>query len=356
MSNEQPVRLGFIGAGGICKQRHLPNLKPLRGVQFTAVCNRSEASGRKIAEEWGFAEVLTDWRALVAREDIDAVIIGTWPYMHCEMSIAALEAGKHVFCQARMCMNWDETLKMCAAARAHPRLVTMICPPPHRMPWEPAIKEIIARDLGEIRAVSVTSVNASCANPGAVTWREQTEYSGLHILQVGIIAETLNTWLGEYETLSAVTVTPLPQKTDADGKPYEIRIPQIVNIQGRLTSGAAAVEHHSGLALHAEENAVTIFGARGTLRVDFMESIQFGQAGAPLAPLEVPPERTYDWHVEEDFIAAVRAARRGESWSVSQIGPDFFEGAKYMRKIQAIHDSAQSGRTIRLDEAYPLPD
>src|SRR4051812_27380474 len=96
------LRIGIIGAGGIFKTRHLPGLRALSDVQVAVVCNRSRESGEAVAREWDIPEVVTEWRELIARDDLDAVFIGTWPYTHAEMSIAALEAGKHVFCQARM--------------------------------------------------------------------------------------------------------------------------------------------------------------------------------------------------------------------------------------------------------------
>src|SRR5919201_135379 len=117
----EKLRIGIIGAGGIVKSRHLPALRAVEGVEVVAVCNRSRESGEEVAREWQIPEVMTDWRALVARPDLDAVLIGTWPYTHAEMSIAALEAGKHVFCQARMARNLAEARQMLAAAERHPK-------------------------------------------------------------------------------------------------------------------------------------------------------------------------------------------------------------------------------------------
>src|SRR5919202_3337994 len=122
------LRIGIIGAGGIVKSRHLPALRQIEGVEVVAVCNRSRESGEAVAREWSIPEVLTDWRELVARPDLQAVFIGTWPYTHAEMSIAALEAGKHVFCQARMARDLAEARAMLATARAHPDQVAMLCP------------------------------------------------------------------------------------------------------------------------------------------------------------------------------------------------------------------------------------
>ncbi len=353
MANDT-VRLGFIGAGAICRDRHLPNLQGMSGVEFACVCNRSEGSGRRVAEKWGFAEVETDWRRLVSREDIDAVFIGTWPYMHQEMSRAILEAGKHVFCQARMCMNWHETLDMCAAAKEHSGLVHMICPPPQRLPWERLIRRLVGSDeFGELVDVRLECINGSNLKRDAVTWRERLDLSGIQVMQVGIYAETLNAWVGDYAHLAAVTSTPIASKKGDDGKPYAIGIPQIVTVQGVLQNGATVTEHHSGVAVGFSRAEVTLFGSKGTLHLDVdTGALSLATSGKELKPFQPAADQLDGWRVEEDFIAAVRAARQGSSWQVS---PDYFEGARYMRKMQAIHDSATSGQTIDLDAVFPLP-
>ena len=147
--NTKPVRIGFIGAGGICRQRHLPGLNALDNIELVAVCNRSQASGQKIADEFGFSEVMTDWKQLLDRDDIDAVFIGSYPNTHAEISCKALDSGKHVFCQARMATTLPDAERMLQSAKDHPELVNMLCPPPHRMPWEAYLLESLAhRSMG----------------------------------------------------------------------------------------------------------------------------------------------------------------------------------------------------------------
>ena len=163
----------------------------------------------------------------------------------------------------------------------------------------------------------------------------------------------MTAWVGLYATLSASSATPIGQKTDDDGNPYTVQIPQIVTVQGKLQNGALVSEHHSGVAGAPAQEDITIFGSKATLRVDIRTSeIFFAKLGEELAPMKLSEGEVDDWQVEEDFINAVRAARRGESWSVT---PDFPEGAKYMRKMQALHESAKSGRVVNLDGSYPLP-
>jgi predicted dehydrogenase len=347
MASSDPLRISFIGAGGICEQRHLPGLAQIPGIELVAVCNRSAESSERIQQKWGFARIESDWRRVIDDPGVDAIFIGTWPYLHRELSIATLNAGKHVFCQARMCMNYSEAQQMTAAAAAHPQLVSMVCPSPFRVRWERTIQRLLAAgELGELRAVTVCSLNNANCNPRQISWRERSEFSGDNILQVGIFAETLHAWFGEYASLSAVTSIPLPEKLADDGSTYPVRIPQVVDIQGKLQSGVVVSEYHSGLSSTTECSEITLYGTRQTCLVDLRAgqvAMLPGQAGAERKIIDATGD---PWQVEADFIVAVRAARRGEPWQVS---PDFPEAARYMHKLQALHESAQSQTAVKLE-------
>jgi predicted dehydrogenase len=179
-----------------------------------------------------------------------------------------------------------------------------------------------------------------------VSWREREELSGHQALALGILAETLNAWVGPYRRLSAEVATPLATKHDAAGKRVAIGIPQVLTISGVLDSGALVSEQHLGLAadLSTAGDSITLWGLRGTLRHRFLtDSIEYAPAGAELRPAEVPAELRRPWRVEADFVDAVQKARRGERWSVS---PDFDEALDYMRKVEAVHLSAASGKAV----------
>ena len=121
-----PIKVGVIGAGDNTRVRHIPGLQAIEGVEIVSVCNRSRESSQRVADAMGIPQVYDDWRALIASDEINAVMIGTWPYMHCEMTCAALEAGKHVMCEARMAMNAAEAHTMLRASQSHPDLVAQI--------------------------------------------------------------------------------------------------------------------------------------------------------------------------------------------------------------------------------------
>src|SRR5438093_4063347 len=108
----QKVRIGLIGAGNFSKLRMLPNFQRLGNVDLTLVANRSRASAEKVAAEFEIAAVADDWREVIESSDVDAVFIGTPPNVHREMTLAALEAGKHVLLQTRIAISAAEAREM----------------------------------------------------------------------------------------------------------------------------------------------------------------------------------------------------------------------------------------------------
>ena len=153
---KRPIRIGIVGAGANTRLRHIPGFRAIEGVTITAVANRTRASSEKAATELGIPQALADWRAVVESPQVDAVMIGTWPNTHCEITIAALRAGKHVLTEARMARDLSEARQMHAAATAHPQLTAMVVPSPFGLTVGPAVRYLIEHHfLGEIRELVV---------------------------------------------------------------------------------------------------------------------------------------------------------------------------------------------------------
>ena len=111
----QGIRIGLIGAGKNTRDRHIPGFQKVEGLEIAAVANRSRASSQAVADQFNISGVYDNWQELLEDPSIDAVCIGTWPYMHAPITIAALDAGKHVLCEARMAMNATEARAMLAS-------------------------------------------------------------------------------------------------------------------------------------------------------------------------------------------------------------------------------------------------
>src|SRR5262249_30552826 len=129
--------------------------------------------------------------------EIDAVVIGTWPYLHAPITLAALEAGKHVLTEARLAMNATEAREMLAAARRHPNLVAQVVPSPLGLTALGDGRGLLADGfLGELREVSLVHRGDALADPSApLHWRQDAALSGYNTLTLGILHETLLRWV-----------------------------------------------------------------------------------------------------------------------------------------------------------------
>jgi predicted dehydrogenase len=339
------LRIGIIGAGGIVKSRHLPGLAKIPGVRVTAVCNRSRESGEAAAREWDIPEVMTDWRALVAREDLDAVFIGTWPYTHAEMSIAALEAGKHVFCQARMARTAADARSMLAAAEAHPGQVAMLCPPPAGMRGDRLIRKLIGEGyLGEPRLVQARGLSAANADAQApLHWRQDFDLQGYNTLTLGMWVEVIHRWMGPHRTVFASADNWTPFRRDPRTREEKrVRIAENVLIVAELENGARGGYQFSGVTQHPPHNTIELYGSEGTLRYDLeTDEIVGGRAGdAAARPIPIPAELVREWTVEADFVRAIREG--------TPVEPSFRDGVLYMEFTEAVYRSAESRSEVRL--------
>ena len=113
----QVIRVGIVGAGNNTRTKHIPGLRAIEGVELVGVCNRTLESSQRVADAYGIPKAYENWRELVTAPGADAILIGTWPYMHCILTLAALDAGKHVLCEARMAGNAAEAHEMLRASR-----------------------------------------------------------------------------------------------------------------------------------------------------------------------------------------------------------------------------------------------
>lgn len=344
MGDEQ-IRIGMVGAGANTKLRHIPGFRAMPDVEIVSVANRSPASGQKVADEFGIPKVYGSWRELVEADDTNAIFIGTWPYLHHPITLAALEAGKHVLTEARMAMNAAEAREMLAAARAHPGLVTQIVPSPFTFKFDQVLSELVASGyLGELIAVDLRSTTpAFVERDGTLGWRHDRELSGYNILNMGIWYEALMRWVGPASRVSAMTRVAAKRRVDGSGVTRTVTVPDHVDVLCELAMGGQAHLAFSAVTGLAPSNDIWLFGSEGTLHIEMATQTLFGgkRGDAALAPIEIPAAKQGSWRVEEEFIRAIRGEERVTRTS-------FEDGVAYMEFTEAVTRSAQSGSAVNL--------
>jgi predicted dehydrogenase len=341
----ETIRVGVIGAGINTTLMHIPGFQAIDGVEVVSVANRSRESGQRVADEFGIPAVADTWADVIDDPGVDAICIGTWPYMHRTLVLASLDAGKHVLTEARMAMNAAEAHKMLEAARNSDR-VTQIVPSPMGFRGHNAMTRMLRHGfVGEPYEVVVRFLSGDLLDREApLHWRQKPEYSGLNVLILGIVNETLTRWLGDTtRVLASTRVFITPRRDPESGEERPVEVPDSVTVLADMACGARAIYHLSGVALAAPGSAIEIYGSEGTLVYDFQEdAIRAARLGAAeLHDIDILPHEEMGWSVEADFIASIREGAPVRFTS-------FEDGVKYMEFIEAVSRSATSAQAVEL--------
>ena len=339
------LRIGIAGAGGIARQRHLPGFARIDGVEVVSVANRSRESSEQVSKEFGIPRIHDNWRALVADPNVDAVVIGTWPYLHLPITLAALEFGKHVLTEGRMAMNADEARQMLAAARAHPELVTQVVPGPFTLSVDRTVQDLLANGyVGQLQAVDVR-ISSGFVNPDApMNFRTDRDVSGVNALVLGIYYESLVRWIGPATAVTARTRVAVPYRRDpTTGQRRAMLVPDHIEVLLDLAEGALGRMHVSAVAGLMPGPEIWLYGSDGTLRFE-QQAERLSGARKPdteLRPIDIPPDKRGGWHVEEEFVSAIRGEQPVRLTT-------FADGVRYMEFTEAVHRSSAEGRTNHL--------
>ena len=226
---KKPLNIGMIGYGFMGKAHtnayatvgnffeleHKPVLK--------ALCARNAEKAKEFADNWGYESVETDWRALIARDDIDAVDICVPNNLHKEISIAAAEAGKMILCEKPIAMDVAEGEEMCEAVEKA-GVNNMVWYNYRRVPAVTFAKNIIdSGNLGRIfhyRAnfLQDWTISEDLPQGGEALWRLDADAAGSGVTG-DLLAHCIDTaiWLnGGIKDVSAMTETFIKERVHQD--------------------------------------------------------------------------------------------------------------------------------------------
>ncbi|MGJ6970061.1 Gfo/Idh/MocA family protein, partial [Streptosporangium sp. G11] len=350
---------------------------PARPV-MAAVCGRSAEGTAAAAEQMGWAAAETDWRKLIARDDVQLVDICTPGDSHAEIAIAALEAGKHVLCEKPLANTVAEAEAMAQAARAAARrgVYAMVAFNYRRVPAVAQAARWVAEGrLGQIRHVRAQYLQDWIVDPEfPLVWRLQKELAGsgalgdigAHIIDTAqfITGQRLTQVSGLTETF--ITQRPLAEASaglSAEGGGSEgarmgrVDVDDAALFIGRLSGGAVASFEATRFAT-GRKNAlrIEVNGSAASLAFDFeaMNELWFHdhalpaeeagfrrvlvtEAGHPYAGAWWPPghglgyEHTFT-HEVKDFVEAIASGIAPT--------PSFDDGLNVQRVLAAVERSA----------------
>ena len=344
---DRVLRVGLVGAGDNTRRRHIPGLRAVAGVELVGVANRTAASTDRVAQDFGIPTTYPNWQALIADDRIDAVVIGTWPNLHSEVTCAALAAGKHVLCEARMARNVAEARAMLAASQAHPDKVAMLVPSPFGLECDIEIEQLLERNfIGDLREIVVIGADDQFHDYSKfLHWRQDAAISGLNVLSLGILHETVSRWVPQPMRVFAQTQTFEPERPNPNGPgDLAVTVHDSVQVLTQYAGGAHGIYHFSGTTLLGPGKQIHLYGSLGTIKILFGEHdrVLVGRkVDTELREITIPQEVLGAWRVEAEFVAAIRGEEPVRR-------TDFAAGLQYMEFTEAVARSAQSGSRIPL--------
>src|SRR5271165_3085906 len=313
------IRLGLIGAsvkGTWSARSHLPATQASTDFELTAVCTTKADSAEAARKAWGARLAFDDYRKMIASPEIDTVAVVVRVPSHYAPTRAALEAGKHVYCEWPLGRTTSEAEELSALARAN-RLVTAVGLQARVNPALMHMKEQIeAGFVGEVLAVHVSLLREGVlSRPSHRIWQRDVEL-GAHTLTIaaGHTVDAMRFVTGDFARLSAVVATQAKQWLDTgSGTRLDVTSPDNVLLSGRLANGAVASMQVGAIPFAGSGYRMEIYGREGTLVAAGEDSPQLGSVllhGAKrdnkLVPMPVP----------ERFTIAAAGTPAGEASNV----------------------------------------
>jgi len=287
------IGIAIIGTGGITLQNHLPGLALCPEVTVTALCDSNEDTLNKAKKLCPSAATHTIYRQAVTRDDVHAVIIATPNFLHAPIAHAAIAAGKHVFCEKPIAMNFNEARDMYRAAeRAGVRHMTAFT---YR--FVPAMRYM--RQLVQAGEIGAPWHFRSCRlqdwGTRAIGWRQTAKLAGSGELgdMLSHRIDYAHSILGTMDRIVAHT-----QRIHNVRDGQENDLEDWVCIIGDFTNGAVGVLESSKMATGRGEGAhsqdyVEINGSEGTIvfQLETPMQLQIAKKGeTKLRTIQVPDE------------------------------------------------------------------
>ena len=337
------IRLGLIGAsvsGTWSARSHLPALQASSDVELTAVCTTRADSAEAARRAWGARLAFDDWRKMVASPEIEAVAVVVRVPSHYQPTKAALEAGKHVYCEWPLGRTTAEAVELTALAEAR-GLVTAIGLQARVNPAVVHLKELLeAGFVDEVMAVHVSLLrDGVLTRPPHRTWQRDAEL-GANTLTIanGHTVDAMRFVTGDFSRLSAVVATQAKQWLDTGTNTLlDVTSPDNFLVSGRLVNGAVASVHIGAIPFAGSGYCMEIYGRAGTLVATGEDSPQLSEVslhgakgGNTLAPMPVP----------ERFKFVAPGTPSGEATNVGQMYTLFSRAIRGSQNTQPTFETA----------------
>ena len=274
------IGIGLIGTG-FARSAQAPAFKVCEGAELVAVCSGRYENALKTAGEYSIPHPCETAEQLLAIPEVALVVVSAPPLHHHRLTLAAIEAGKHVICEKPMAMSTAQAREMYEKAIAHPGQLAII---DHELRFNPTwrrMKELVdAGYLGDLHHIIVnisSGFRHSAQRPW--NWWSQRESGGGLLGALGSHAIDAVRWLfGEIESVTSTVATMVPTRKDSltgESRPNETDdycslLVRFAPQNGHVSHGVIVL---SALYASGGKNQITAVGSGGTLVMDGDETL-----------------------------------------------------------------------------------
>jgi len=347
---EAKIRVGVIGANaryGWGMRAHLPALLSLPEYELTAVCTAHPETAEESAKQYGARLAFHDYQQMVMHPEIDLVSVAVKVPMHYGMVMAALGAGKHVYCEWPLGANLEEAEEMAALAKT-----------------KGGHQELLSENyLGEVLACNMTMFLPGLLQRGLDrAWMADRD-QGANTLTIatGHAIDVLCFCVGEFQEVLSQVATQVPEwNTSEPGEQVKVTAADNVLVSGVLTNGAVASVHVSTVPWHGSGWRMEVYGREGSIVASSREMVQYAQIqlqgakgqDSSLAELPIPERLTWipgevppgaPFNVAQMFRKLGQGIREGTT-----VEPDFDLAVERHKLLDLIQRSSDQGMKQRV--------
>jgi predicted dehydrogenase len=360
------IRIALIGTGGISLANHVPGIALCRDARVVALCDVDRGALDRASAATGVTRTSTDPLKLAREDGIDAVIIGTPNHVHHAIAMAALDTGKHVLCEKPIAMNVAQAREMYTAAEAagvrHMTAFTYRFVPAMRY-----LKRLVSSGaLGE--PLHFRAQRFQDWGRRHLGWRQRADMAG-----TGELGDMLSHRLdyghyliGPFARVSAMLSRVWDSRLDAAGVEHPADVEDWVACLGEFRNGASACLESTKTAAGLGDGATghdlcEVNGKLGSARYRLGDPhhLMVAQAGGGYERVAVPEELLTEAGSPRDPHAGdpLVGFRHDQTWLFLQsildqrpVEPSFLDGLRAQIVMDAMIESAKTGRTVEIGE------
>ena len=351
----EKIKVGIIGLGNITKNAHIPQLKDCEDAVITAICDVDPKTLKTIGDELDIDEKYryTNYNDLINCSEVDAVEVCTPNYLHSEMAVAAIKAGKPVNIEKPLALNLDQANAVSAALKANP-VPSMMCFSYRFFPAVRYAKWILEQNLiGDLVSVDVAYLKSSAFWEGRrLDWRFQKELAGTGVLgDLGChLIDMTHFLVGNIKAVSAKTNIVVKERKKLDSEEFaKVTTDDYCSFIALLENDVNATFNITRCAV-GNDNTIKydIFGTKGAISFNLNDptviDVCIGAVDMKsnsLHTVNVPPE--FNTTQERAFIDTIK----GE---VQDFYPPVSAGLRCQAVLDSILESDKQNCWVDIDE------